>query len=385
MLTKTRLGKRSLSGLYSGQESSDIITMENTSTGHPSPPRLFSLPSSRPVSSSISVPKRQTPPQEVDMDELMAAMVLSSLSCSPQLRSPAHSHTVSGNDCGGGDLSEDNSEHMGICHGNRSPTPSPLMAEVTSSLATPPEEGMHMDLDQVSSDEPVVRKHRVSGGETAYRCLWPCCGKTLTSVVGIKRHIRTTHLRDAVEHERCEEDFYYTEVNQWEPPLSLPVSCGPAPISPGHSSAPSSPPRAPPPSPPSPASPALSRSAPSSSGLFWQVQSEHSYQVRGSHSLHQCRGAVAAAAGRPLQVSTAAHTRSKELTVLGHDCLCSAGGPRGEAKKCRKVYGVEHRDRWCTACRWKKACQRFTGLKPQGAAALWAVHTPSHGTGGDRR
>jgi hypothetical protein len=32
---------------------------------------------------------------------------------------------------------------------------------------------------------------------------------------------------------------------------------------------------------------------------------------------------------------------------------------RGEAKKCRKVYGIEHRDQWCTACRWKKACQRF--------------------------
>uniref|UniRef100_A0A8D2NS81 SLC2A4 regulator n=1 Tax=Zosterops lateralis melanops TaxID=1220523 RepID=A0A8D2NS81_ZOSLA len=33
--------------------------------------------------------------------------------------------------------------------------------------------------------------------------------------------------------------------------------------------------------------------------------------------------------------------------------------PRGEAKKCRKVYGMEHREMWCTACRWKKACQRF--------------------------
>lgn len=32
---------------------------------------------------------------------------------------------------------------------------------------------------------------------------------------------------------------------------------------------------------------------------------------------------------------------------------------RSEAKKCRKVYGIEHRDQWCTACRWKKACQRF--------------------------
>lgn len=87
--------------------------------------------------------------------------------------------------------------------------------------------------------------------------------------------------RHAAEHERCEEDFYYTEVNQWEPPLSLPLSCGPAPISPSSSSAPSSPPSPPPPAPPSPTSPALSRSAPSSSGIFWQVQSEHSYQVRG--------------------------------------------------------------------------------------------------------
>ncbi|XP_016392984.1 zinc finger protein 704-like [Sinocyclocheilus rhinocerous] len=34
--------------------------------------------------------------------------------------------------------------------------------------------------------------------------------------------------------------------------------------------------------------------------------------------------------------------------------------PRGDAKKCRKVYGMEKRDLWCTACRWKKACQRFT-------------------------
>ncbi|XP_076819796.1 uncharacterized protein LOC143465394 [Clavelina lepadiformis] len=32
---------------------------------------------------------------------------------------------------------------------------------------------------------------------------------------------------------------------------------------------------------------------------------------------------------------------------------------RGDGKKCRKVYGMENRDMWCTACRWKKACQRF--------------------------
>ena len=30
--------------------------------------------------------------------------------------------------------------------------------------------------------------------KVAYRCLWPTCGKILTSVVGIKRHVRTLHL-----------------------------------------------------------------------------------------------------------------------------------------------------------------------------------------------
>jgi len=33
---------------------------------------------------------------------------------------------------------------------------------------------------------------------------------------------------------------------------------------------------------------------------------------------------------------------------------------KGDGKKCRKVYGMEHRDQWCTSCKWKKACQRFT-------------------------
>lgn len=33
---------------------------------------------------------------------------------------------------------------------------------------------------------------------------------------------------------------------------------------------------------------------------------------------------------------------------------------RSENKKCRKVYGIENRDIWCTQCKWKKACTRFT-------------------------
>lgn len=32
---------------------------------------------------------------------------------------------------------------------------------------------------------------------------------------------------------------------------------------------------------------------------------------------------------------------------------------RGETKKCRKIYGMDHRELWCTQCKWKKACSRF--------------------------
>lgn len=67
------------------------------------------------------------------------------------------------NDCACGEQSEDNSDHWGnICHGNGSPSPSSPREEVTSSLATPPDEGTDMDLDQVPFDEPAVRKRRVS-------------------------------------------------------------------------------------------------------------------------------------------------------------------------------------------------------------------------------
>ncbi|KAF8567734.1 hypothetical protein P879_09860 [Paragonimus westermani] len=43
-------------------------------------------------------------------------------------------------------------------------------------------------------------------------------------------------------------------------------------------------------------------------------------------------------------------------------------GGRSEIRKCRRIYGIEHRDQWCNQCRWKKACRRFPDL-PSGSAA----------------
>lgn len=32
---------------------------------------------------------------------------------------------------------------------------------------------------------------------------------------------------------------------------------------------------------------------------------------------------------------------------------------RGDVRKCRKVYGMDKKEHWCTQCKWKKACTRF--------------------------
>ncbi|CAG12992.1 unnamed protein product, partial [Tetraodon nigroviridis] len=246
-------------------------------------------------------------PESVEMDEIMAAMVLTSLSCSPVVQSPpqadpgaAGSASPADMECGGGELSDSGSSgYWSWDHGNVSPAPSPSVPEVDSS----PDEGLHMTLDQ--GDELSAKKPK-SSFRGVYKCLWPSCGKVLTSSVGIKRHIRVLHLGSGSDQSQREEDFYYTKISC----ETVDASSGPAPTPPAP------PPPVPPPlqaalgqassshlgwtscgSPPAPglhippahrprsnssSGPCLSRpgalsqSAPSS---FWQIHSEHLYQA----------------------------------------------------------------------------------------------------------
>ncbi|XP_058485151.1 zinc finger protein 395a [Solea solea] len=330
------------------------------------------LPSnSRCVSSCIDVPSRRRSPGDVDMDELMAAMVLSSLSCSPLMHSPTNPEPPAPvMDCVGGELSDSSSSGSGywsIGQANGSPAPSPPILENDVNLTAVPDEGLDMEMEQEISDEPAPRKRRNSV-KVAYRCLWPACGKVLTTVVGIKRHIRTTHLCRGGEHERCsrsEEDFYYTEVTQHQSPPH-PPPCSPAPSSPSNCPAsPASPSSPSSPSPPFPTCSTLSSSAPS--GSFWQVKSEHSYQAPPPSQVITEAASIAASSRWTAPPSTCFNKQALPFRVrsvsVGEQWLQNHSTPcrriRGEAKKCRKVYGIEHRDQWCTACRWKKACQRF--------------------------
>ncbi|KAL2082658.1 hypothetical protein ACEWY4_022476 [Coilia grayii] len=324
-------------------------------------------------------------PESVEMDEIMAAMVLTSLSCSPMVHSPPQKDVLpacssSGDmECGGGELSDSGSSgYWSWDHGSVSPAPSPSITEMDGSLGQPPDEGLHMELDMGMSE---ARRCKGSG-KGAYRCLWPGCGKVLNSRVGMKRHINLHHLRGESEHSQQEEDFYYTEVSSEEEPAPPSLSTIPTSSSRAWTSC-SSPSGASTPGPQASASAyssPLSQSAPSS---VWQIHTEHLYQacapiqvtVSSGSSTSCCWTPPGEAQHKPPEVLSSrsrsvsvgeqwlqrnsAPTRSHTISASPSRNHCTFRKGRGEAKKCRKVYGVERRDQWCTACRWKKACQRF--------------------------
>lgn len=361
-------------------------------------------------------------PESVEMDEIMAAMVLTSLSCSPVVQNPAQVDAGPGGasspadmECGGGELSDSGSSgYWSWDHGNGSPAPSPSVTEVDSS----PDEGLQMELEQADEINAKKNKNSFKG---VYKCLWPACGKVLTSSVGIKRHIRVLHLGNVSDQSQREEDFYFTKISfesaepgpapspsqqqpqqpqqlqlqqqplppqplpQQQPPPPGPSSCsqlswtlcGSPPAS-GLQIPPAHRPRSNSSSGPSLGRPtSLSQSAPSS---FWQIHSEHLYQacspvqVPVASKGSGCQGwtpstsvsshtNVLVAKPRCRSVSVGEQwlqqNRLQPMSMSPSRTHCTFRKGRGEAKKCRKVYGVERKDQWCTACRWKKACQRF--------------------------
>ncbi|XP_041336790.1 zinc finger protein 395 [Pyrgilauda ruficollis] len=184
--------------------------------------------------------------------------------------------------------------------GSATASPPPRAGSVTLSPLS--DDGFDTDPEPPAPDEPAPRRRKGSA-RLLFKCLWPGCGKVLRSGVGIKRHVRTRHL-GALKTPRLHLfiPFY---------PLFIPFSPLFSPFLPF---LPLFPPQA--------RSRSLSLSDP---------------QAPQPPPLLPPRLLVAS----PPRASL------------------STRKTRGEAKKCRKVYGIEHREQWCTACRWKKACQRF--------------------------
>ncbi|XP_053773778.1 SLC2A4 regulator isoform X3 [Desmodus rotundus] len=275
----------------------------------------------------------------------MAAAALTSLSTSPPLLGPPAtgfhaepslelwpeppvqppgSHSSSGGDWGWEPASEQSSP----------PTPSPPL----------PLEAAHFLFG-----EPAPRK-RKGAVQVLFQCLWKRCGEVLSTASGMQRHIRLAHLGRQAEPEQSdgEEDFYYTELDS-----GLEVLTG------GLSSLTSMSPTASLP----PAFPHLELpEAPTLPSLLRplalpppQVLSSaaHPQVCRSDHSYQGCLA--------PAQLQPEPSPARAREPALPSKLGASLRKPRGDAKKCRKAYGVQRRDLWCTACRWKKACQRFLG------------------------
>ncbi|XP_026547145.1 zinc finger protein 704 isoform X2 [Notechis scutatus] len=311
------------------------------------------------VSSNIDVPPTRKSSEEVDMDKVTAAMVLTTLSTSPLVRSPPirPNESLNGSWKEGGFVPSSTSSSgywswSAPSDQSNPSTPSPpLSADSFKPFRLPSQTDDGIDEAETSSllfDEPIPRK-RKNSMKVMFKCLWKNCGKVLSTAVGIQKHIRTIHLGRVGESDYSdgEEDFYYTEIRLNTDSVADGLNSL-SPVSPSLASLPCFPCQDVNRSELSCAKTdakgmtPLSRSAPTN---LYLIHSDHAYQVSPTHARH-------VGIGEP---------KHQIHAVLSSPPRASVGlrKPRGEGKKCRKVYGMENRDMWCTACRWKKACQRF--------------------------
>ncbi|XP_070703131.1 zinc finger protein 704 isoform X1 [Pempheris klunzingeri] len=382
------------------------------------------------VSSSIDVPHARRSEEEVDMDKVTAAMVLTSLSTSPLVRSPpvkvneglsgswkdngsAGPFTPSSNSSSGGywswsapsDQSNPSTPSPPLSADSFKPFRVPSLGGVGPGPAGPEDPSLdEQDSCSLLFDEPIPRK-RKNSMKVMFKCLWKNCGKVLSTAAGIQRHIRTIHLGRNCDSDCSdgEEDFYYTEIKLNTDSVADGLSSL-SPVSPSVLSPPPPPPsplpsvsqltdsHRPPPSsdtkePHAGGTTPLSRSAPSA---LYLIHTDHAYQATAPVSIPSSSSNSASSASTsftptnsssfsiswqsppvtftgttvsPSKSQGFSEQRSQTIAVLSSPPRATTAlsrKVRGEGKKCRKVYGMENRDMWCTACRWKKACQRFT-------------------------
>ncbi|XP_074537381.1 zinc finger protein 704 isoform X1 [Halichoeres trimaculatus] len=384
--------------------------------------RSVPLTERQPLSSNhIPVPRNRKPSGHADK-EVMAATVLTSLSTSPLVLNPSSAPTVpeatsrawkevlsaSYSSSTSGNWSWDASDQ------SVPSTPSPpLSNDANKNFLLSQGDDVIEDVTECTHfmfEDPIPRK-RKNSMKVMFKCLWKNCEKVLSTSSGIQRHIRTVHLgrNSDSDYSDGEEDFYYSEIEVNMDSLTeglssltptSPTTAGPPPVFPPpltdlphseHINMNGSQSHAP---------MLLSQSAPST---LCHIRTDHAYQATAPVSIPVgpdlaelgsvngtgpgigtgngisvswqsppviFKGALGpvtqvrtVSIGEKRQPAAVTHTtvnKNHAITTQAPKSALGTRKPRGEAKKCRKVYGMEKRDMWCTACRWKKACQRFT-------------------------
>lgn len=354
------------------------------------------------ASAHIPVPHIRKPSGHADK-EVMAATVLTTLSTSPLVLNPSSGASGGVLETSSRGWKESlSASYSSSTSGNWSwdasdqsvpSTPSPPLSNDVNKSFLAYSQGED-NIEEAESThflfEDPIRRKRKNSMKVMFKCLWKNCEKVLSTSSGIQRHIRTIHLgrNGDSDYSDGEEDFYYSEIAVNMDTLSeglsnltptSPTTTGPPPIFPlvndmlqsRSATVIHSP---------------LSQSAPST---LCHIRTDHAYQATApvsiptvsSEPLHSHStisvswqspsiifksqlGAVnhvgILSTGEKRQPVTHAVGKTQTTTIPTPKTSTGTRKPRGEAKKCRKVYGMEKKDLWCTACRWKKACQRFT-------------------------
>lgn len=197
-----------------------------------------------------------------------------------------------------------------------------------------------------------------------YQCTWPKCYFVTSSCFTVEDHVRQSHLKLGPKKDRGtdddsdlsdhEEEFYYTEVefdiSNSPPTLSHMDMCRP--------------PRE---------DPEYQKNLTKPGFIGQNVSSAGPISIPKVNNYHQTYSPWSYSAPSTSSSSSShAPTSPQKYMKLSYSLPMGGGGagankypssptrkPRGDTKKCRKVYGMEHRDMWCTQCKWKKACSRF--------------------------
>lgn len=244
---------------------------------------------------------------------------------------------------------------------------------------------------------------------TVFQCTWPGCVKIHNTCSGIEKHVRIKHLRREDSESDGEEEFYYTEIevaddtscleNTTELLVHVTTSTNILPPTNTSSHIPMS------------TSTPIITNIKSSEPIAMKPMigiHDHDYQKKEHRYLSQSVDSPMTDCGNyfkeetsttipinmpqikkslswqnrvnattPPGISTSAPIRvskpSSQERLQHHQsqspkchmltspqkCTLTHKKSRSEVRKCRKVYGMENRDMWCTQCKWKKACSRF--------------------------
>ncbi|TRY72766.1 hypothetical protein TCAL_00187 [Tigriopus californicus] len=203
-----------------------------------------------------------------------------------------------------------------------------------------------------------------------YKCTWPNCETAMNTQSEIERHIRRHHLKKpdpkSEEERDHEEDFYYEEI-QVPCHSQLISKCGsPSAVRPSqfplvhHGTTPLTSHRIQGQTSSGRAITVLSKVG----GRSIHVLADHIDMARPPHEnpeYNQLRGGLLA---QGTNVSNYNGSKLLRLSPKPTNPVPKSPirRPRGDTKKCRKVYGMDQKESWCTQCKWKKACSRFSEL-----------------------